>query len=215
LAGRSPGSAAKLAVGIATAVPKLLAYRVLAPALGLAEPVRLVCHESSTLDLLADLSVHKLDLVLTDSPVTPALNIRAYNHLLGESGLSFFAASAQMSGFAQNFPKSLDQASLLLPSGNSPVRRALELWFSRAAVTPRIAAEFDDLALMKVFGEAGTGVFAAPTVVENDVLGKYAVGVIGRTDEVKQHFYAISPERRITHPAVAAITSTSRRDLFG
>ncbi|MCU0833180.1 MAG: LysR substrate-binding domain-containing protein [Chromatiaceae bacterium] len=187
---------------------------MLAPALNLAEPVRLICQEAKLVDLLADLSVHKLDLVVADSPVSPALNIRAYNHPLGESGISFFAATGDAERFRNDFPASLDRAPMLMPTTSSALRRALELWFERTGVKPRVVAEFEDRALMKAFGEAAAGVFTAPTAIEHDVLGKYRVELIGRTDEVRERFYAISAERRIKHPAVSAITAAARDTLF-
>jgi LysR family transcriptional activator of nhaA len=215
LNGRAPGSALALNVGVAMVVPKLLAYRVLAPALELSEPVRLICHEAPLPDLLASLSAHKLDLVLADSPLSPALNIRAYNHLLGEVGISFFATKPVAGRYREGFPKSLDGAPMLMPTGSSALRRSLELWFQRTGIDPDVVAEFEDRALMKSFGEAGAGVFTSPTAVESDVLRKYGVELIGRTEDVKERYYAISAERRIKHPAVSAITETARRNLFG
>jgi LysR family transcriptional activator of nhaA len=215
LGGRKAGSALVLNVGIAMVVPKLLAYRVLAPALRLDEPIRLICNEAPLVDLLADLSVHKLDLVLSDSPLGPTLSIRAYNHPLGESGITFFAIPEEAERYRENFPDSLDGAPMLMPSGSSALRRALELWFDRTAISPAVVAEFEDRALMKAFGEAGAGVFTSPTAVEQDVLEKYGVAVIGRTDEIKERFYAITVERRIKHPAVSAITEAARTQLFG
>ena len=214
LGGHSASQAPVLTVGIAMVVPKLLAYRVLAPVLRMAEPVRLVCLEAPLVDLLADLSVHKLDLVLADSPVSPALNLRAYNHLLGESGIGFFAAKAGAGRYLEGFPQSLDGAPLLMPTGSSALRRALEYWFQRVGIAPRVVAEFEDRALMKAFGEAGAGVFTAPTAVEGDVVAKYGVAVVGRTEEVKERFYAISAERRIKSPAAALITERARGGLF-
>ena len=214
IAGRPLGSALKLHVGIAMVVPKLLAYRLLAPALSLPEPVRLICHEAPLVDLLADLSVHKLDLVLADSPASPALNIRAYNHTLGDSGISFYATRAQAPALREGFPQSLDEASMLMPTYSSSLRRALELWFEHNGIKPNVVAEFEDRALMKAFGEAGVGVFTTPSPVEQDVTSKYGVEIIGRTDEVRERYYAISAERHIRHPAVAAITETARADLF-
>jgi len=214
LAGRTPGGGLTLHVGIAMVVPKLLAHRVLAPAMRMPEPVRLVCIEKPLVDLLADLSVHKLDLVLADSPLNPALNIRAYNHPLGESPITFFAAGGQAARWRAGFPASLDGAPMLMPTASSALRRALDLWFDRHKVKPRMVAEIEDRALMKTFGEAGVGVFTSPQAVEEDVLSKYAVEVIGRTDEVTERFYAISAERRIKHPAVSAITEAARSGLF-
>lgn len=214
LAGRTPGAALTLTVGVAMVVPKLLAYRVLEPVLAMQEPVRLVCQEAPLADLLADLSVHKLDLVLADSPMSPTMNIRAYNHLLGESGISFFAARSMARKYATRFPRSLDGAPMLMPTASSALRRMLEQWFEREDITPVVVAEFEDRALMKAFGEAGTGIFTSPTAVENDVVAKYGVRVIGRTADIKERFYAISAERRIKHPAVSAITETARSELF-
>lgn len=214
LEGRSPGSQMTLNVGIAMVVPKLLAYRILAPVLQLDEPVLLTCHEAPFVDLMADLSVHKLDIVLADSPLSPALNIRAYNHPLGESGISFFARESEAQQYRGEFPSSLDGAPMLMPTLSSALRRSLDLWFERIKVRPHMVAEFEDRALMKAFGEAAAGIFTTPTAVESDVLSKYSVTVIGRTDEVKERFFAISAERKIRHPAVSAITEAARQDLF-
>ncbi len=214
LAGRAPGSRSTFNVGIAMVVPKLLAYRVLEPVLRIDEPFLLICNEAPLVDLLADLSVHKLDLVLADSPVSPTLNIRAYNHTLGESGITFFARESEARRYRKHFPRSLDGAPMLMPTRSSALRRALELWFERINVAPSVVAEFEDRALMKAFGEAAAGIFTSPTAVEADVLEKYAVKVLGRTEEVKERFFAITAERRIKHPAIAAITESARLDLF-
>jgi len=214
LGGSTPGAALTLKVGVDMVVPKLLAYRALEPVLRLPDPVRLICHEASLVDLLADLSVHKLDVVLADSPINPALNIRAYNHLLGESGISFFAVPDEAEQLKAGFPGSLDGVSMLMPSGGCNLRRNLEAWFERHSINPVVVAEFDDRALMKAFGERGTGVFTSPGAVEHDVLDKYGVTVVGRTDEITERYYVISAERRIKHPAVSAITEAARSELF-
>jgi LysR family transcriptional activator of nhaA len=214
LSGATPGAALTLRVGVNMVVPKLLAYRVLEPVLHMPESVRLICHEAPLVDLLADLSVHKLDLVLADSPVNPALNLRAYNHALGESGISFFAATEQAGRLAGEFPASLDATPMLMPSEGSVLRRNLQSWFERRGVVPRIVAEFEDRALMKAFGERGIGVFTSPSAVEQDVLDKYGVALVGRTEEITERYYAISAERRIKHPAVSAITENARSELF-
>ena len=214
LSGRTPGSAITIKVGIAMVVPKLLTYRVLEPVLQMKEPVNLVCHEAPLVDLLADLSVHKLDVVLADSPVSPALNIRAYNHPLGESGISFFGVAEKAEELSGGFPQSLDGVKMLMPSVGSNLRRSLENWFERYAIQPVVVAEFEDRALMKAFGERGCGIFTSPTAVEQDVVSKYGVEVIGRTEEITERFYVISPERRIKHPAVTAITEAARSRLF-
>jgi LysR family transcriptional activator of nhaA len=196
-------------------VPKLLAYRVLEPALHLPERVRLVCSEAPLSDLLSELAVHKLDLVLADVPISPLVNVRAYNHQLGESGIGFFAARSLATEHAEGFPLSLDGAPMLMPTESSALRKGLELWFQHQGVKPRVVAEFEDRALMKAFGEAGAGIFTSPLAVEGDVLAKYDVELIGRSNEVTERFYAISAERRIKHPAVSAITQAARRRVFG
>jgi LysR family transcriptional regulator, transcriptional activator of nhaA len=215
LSGRTPGAAITLKVGVAMVVPKLLAYRVLEPVLQIPGPVKLICHEAPLVDLLADLSVHKLDMVLADSPINPALNIRAYNHPLGECGISFFAVPALAEQLRDDFPNSLNGAGMLMPSSGSSLRRTLEQWFQRHQLEPSVVAEFEDRALMKAFGERGTGVFTSPSTVEQDVLDKYGVQVVGRTEEIKESFYIISPERHIKHPAISAITESAKNQLFG
>ena len=214
LSGRTPGSNITLRVGVAMIVPKLLAYRVLEPILQMQESVRLICSEAPLVDLLADLSVHKLDAVLADSPVNPTLNIRAYNHMLGESGVTFFSAPERADGLRKGFPESLEGEEMLMPGSGSSLRRDLDLWFERNRISPRVIAEFDDRALMKAFGERGAGVFTTPTAVENDVLQKYGVEVIGRSEELTERFYLISAERHIKNPAVSAITEVARNTLF-
>ena len=214
LDGQTPGTAITVKVGVAMIVPKLLAYRVLEPILRMNESINLICHEAPLVDLLADLSVHKLDAVLSDSPINPSLNIRAYNHSLGESGITFFAVPDRVETLKKGFPDSLHGVPFLMPSRGSSLRRSLEIWFDQHNINPRVVAEFEDRALMKAFGERGTGVFTSPKTMENDVIEKYGVRVIGRTDEVKEQFYIISPERRIKHPAVTLITEAARTSLF-
>lgn len=216
--GRRIGGPSVLNVGIVNSMPKLIAERIVAPAMMAGResdsPIRVRCSESTLEQLLADLSIHRLDLVLSDQPMPNGLGLKAYNHRLGESGLSFFAQKLKAATLKRNFPQSLDNAPMLLPSKNSALRRQLDEWFERSELSPEIVGEFDDSALMKAFGEAGTGLFAAPTVIENEVCRMYRMGVIGRTTEVRESFYAISPERRLKHDAVVAITNRARADLF-
>jgi LysR family transcriptional activator of nhaA len=195
-------------------VPKLLAYRVLEPVLQMQGPVKLICHEAPLVDLLADLSVHKLDMVLADSPINPTLNIRAYNHALGESGITFLAVPKEAKRLRSDFPHSLDGAKMLMPSNGSSLRRNLEIWFQRQQIEPVVVAEFEDRALMKAFGERGSGVFTSPTAVEQDVMEKYGVEVVGRSDEIAESFYVISQERHIKHPAINTITQAAKSELF-
>ncbi|MEW8660570.1 MAG: transcriptional activator NhaR [Candidatus Thiodiazotropha endolucinida] len=215
LSGRTQGTTITLKVGVAMVVPKLLAYRVLEPVLQMPDPVKLICHEAPLVDLLADLSVHKLDMVLADSPINPSLNIRAYNHALGESGITFFAAPEEAQRLRAEFPVSLDGQNILMPSSGSSLRRNLEIWFQRQQLEPIVVAEFEDRALMKTFGERGTGIFTSPTAVEQDVIDKYRVEVVGRSEEITESFYVISPERHIKHPAINTITQVAKSDLFG
>ena len=214
LDGKTPGTSITVKVGVAMIVPKLLAYRVFEPVTRMSESINLICHEAPLVDLLADMSVHKLDAVLSDSPINPALNIRAYNHPLGEIGISFFAVPAQAEQLRQDFPRCLDGFPFLMPGSGSNLRRSLENWFDQHEIKPRVVAEFEDRALMKAFGEAGTGVFTIPQNMEKDVLEKYGVEVIGRTEEVKEALYLISPERRIKNPAITRITQSARSYLF-
>lgn len=214
LDGQTPGTSTRVKIGVAMIVPKLLAYRVLEPVLHMDEPVNLVCHEAPLVDLLADLSVHKLDAVISDSPVNPSLNVRAYNHSLGATGISFFSIPRHARKLEKNFPENLHDFPFLVPSTSSSLRRNLEKWFDQHGIKPRIVAEFEDRALMKAFGEQGTGVFTSPQTMEKDVLDKYGVKVIGRTDEIKENYYVISPERLIKNPAVTAITEAARSKLF-
>jgi len=201
-------------VGVADVVPKSIAYRLIAPALQLPEPVRIVCRESNIDSLLAELALHKIDLVIADGPMPPGVNVRGFNHQLGECGISFFAVAELVNKLGKDFPKNLNAAPLLLPSEMTSMQSRLLKWFDELHIHPRIVGEFDDSALMKAFGQAGTGVFIAPTPISAEVENKYGVVVIGQTDEVLEQFYAISVERKISHPAIAAITETAREWLF-
>ena len=202
-------------VGVADSVPKAVAYRLLEPAVSLPEPLRIVCREGKFASLMADLAIHRLDLVIADGPMPAGLSIRGFNHLLGECGITFFATPDLARRHKARFPRCLDGAPLLLPGEEAAVRPGLMQWFESIAVRPKIVGEFDDGALMKAFGQAGIGIFAAPSAIAAEVRRQYGVVAIGSTDAVTERFYAISVERRLTHPAVVAISSTARRELFG
>jgi LysR family transcriptional activator of nhaA len=197
-------------VGVADVVPKTIAYRLLAPALALPDPVRIVCKENSLDSLLGELALHQVDLVIADGPIPTGLNVRGFNHSLGESGVSFLAAPVLAKTLRGEFPGCLGGAPLLLPSSINTLQARLLQWLEGLHVYPRVIGEFDDSALMKSFGQAGAGVFIAPTAIVDEVAQQYGVQVIGSTDTVKEQFYAISTERRISNPAVAAITATAR-----
>jgi len=213
--GRPTGRPLRLKVGVADALPKLVAYRLIEPALSLPQPVQLVVHEQSTERLLAELALHDLDVVLTDRVAPPGVSVRAFNHLLGDCGVTLFAAPQLTIKYRRRFPRVLDGAPFLLPGETSTLRRALEQWFERQRIRPRIVGEFDDSTLIKVFGQAGKGIFAAPSIIESSVCKQYGVTVVGRLDRVRERFYAVSAERRLKHPAVIAITESARRELFG
>jgi LysR family transcriptional activator of nhaA len=204
----------RLVVGVADVVPKLVAYHLLRPALRLREPLRLVVHEQTTAKLLAALAVHELDVVLADTPAGSEVRVRAFNHLLGECGVTLFAAPKLATKYHKGFPRSLDGAPFLLPGEASTLHGALEQWFEKKRIHPRVVAEFDDSTLIKVFGQGGNGVFAAPSAIEATVCRQYGVEIVGRLEDVRERFYAISIERRLKHPAIIAITESARSELF-
>jgi LysR family transcriptional activator of nhaA len=214
LKGRSVGRPVRFVVGIADVVPKLIAHRLLEPALRLPDPVRMVCHEDKSERLLAELAVHGLDLVLTDAPIGPTVKVRAFNHLLGECGISIFGTAKLATTYRRRFPQSLDSAPFLFPTENTASRRALDQWFEAEKIHPLIMGEFEDNALLKVFGQSGMGLFAGPSVIETEIRRQYGVQVIGRIDAVRERFYAISVERKLKHPAVVAISESARQKLF-
>lgn len=200
-------------VGVTDVVPKSIAYRLLAPALQLPEQVRIVCRENNFDALLAELALHRIDLVIADSAIPPGVNVRGFNHHLGECGISFFAIAELADKLDKDFPQSLNGAPLLLPGEMTATQSRLLKWLDNLHLHPHIVGEFDDSALMKAFGQAGTGIFIAPSAIAAEVEKQYGVVAIGNTDEVREQFYAISVERRISHPAVAAITETAREWL--
>ena len=200
-------------VGIADVVPKSIAYRLLNPALQLAEPVRLICREGSVDSLLAQLAIHKLDLVIADRPHPNAINIRGYNHPLGDCGVTFFASPQLASKLVGDFPQNLNAMPLLLPGEMTVTRNQLINWLDGQHIYPNIIGEFDDSALMKAFGQTGTGVFTSPTPIAKEVKKQYGVTIIGQTEEIREQFYAISVERKVAHPAVTVITETAREWL--
>ena len=202
-------------VGIADSVPKAIAYRLLEPALAVASQLRLICHEGKFQDLLGQLAVHRLDLIIADEPMGRQVSVKAFNHLLGTTAMSFFAAPALKRELKGDFPLCLDGAPMLLPGATSAMRRRFDFWLASQKVRPRVIGEFDDAALMKAFGSEGRGVFMTPTVLESETQAQYGVRVVGRSTDLVEEFYAVSVERRITHPCIAAITSAAREQLFG
>ncbi|OGB32725.1 MAG: LysR family transcriptional regulator [Burkholderiales bacterium RIFCSPLOWO2_12_FULL_61_40] len=202
-------------VGVADSVTKSVAYRLLEPALSVAEPVRLICSEGKFPDLLAQLALHRLDLVIADEPMSRRISVKAFNHPLGSTAMSFFCAPGLKSQLQGSFPGCLNGAPLLIQGAQASVRQQLEGWLTRHQIHPRIIGEFDDGALMTAFGRKGRGVFMGPSVMEAETVAQFGVEVIGRSDELVEEFFAVSVERRITHPCVVAITTAARGQLFG
>jgi len=214
LKGRPQGRPLRLLVGVSDLVPKLIAYRILQPVLSMPEPVHLVCDEDTPDRLLADLAEHRVDVVISEAPIPASVPIKAYNHLLGSSPTTIYAAPSLAPRYRKHFPACLDGAPFLLPMAGASLRRALEQWFDSQHLHPRVAGEFKDGALMKTFGQAGAGLFATPSVIEKETCAQYKVVPLGRIESVIERFYAISVERRLKHPAVVAISEAARLELF-
>ena len=208
------GRALPLTVGVSNAVPKQIACRLLRQVVQRGDGVRLVCREENTEQLLGHLATHTLDVILTDTPAPPHIRVKAFNHVLGESHTAFFAPPGAAVALRRRFPHSLHDLRIALPTGNTALRRDLEAWFDRIGVQPRIVAEFEDPALMKALASESGLVFPAPAAIERDVCRLYDVRAIGRTEAVRERYYAISAERRLKHPGVIGITSAARDGLF-
>ncbi len=203
----------RLVVGVSDVLPKLVAWRLLQPALTGVD-TRVICREGRHDRLLAALAVHEVDVVLSDTPASSSLGQRAFNHVLGECGLSFFAAPALARTLRGQPPRCLDGAPMLMPTDVSALRLSLDGWFSRHDVHPRVVGEFDDGALLTTFGQAGAGVFAAPSVIERETVKQHGVRLVGRTTEIRERYFAISADRRLKHPAVVALSNAARHAMF-
>ena len=212
--GGSVGSGLRLTVGVADALPKLLVHRLLQPALSIGEDLQVHCIDGEPDRLLAQLALHEFDVVISDVPASPRLSVKSFNHLLGECGVTFFGTRELARRYRRGFPKSLANAPILLPAGNTSLRRTLEKWFYEHGIHPKIRGEFSDSALLKTFGAVGEGLFVVPSVVERDVQRMYDAAIVGREPSVKERFYAITVDKRLKHPAVAAITQAARGNLF-
>ena len=204
----------RLAVGLTDVVPKLVVHRLLQTVFDLPQQIQLVCREGKVESLLQRLSTHDLDIIINDAPARADAQVRSFSHLLGESGVTFFATEELRNGLRGGFPACLDEAPLLLPTVGTMLRRSLDHWFSTAGIQPRIAGEFEDSALLKVFGQSGLGIFAGPTIIEADIARQYGACVLGRTEEVKERYYALALERRLRHPAVLCVSERARDSLF-
>ena len=215
LKGRASGKPLRLVVGIADVLPPSLVRRFLEPAFRLGQSVQIVCRaDKSVQEFLAELALHSVDVVIADGPAGSGTPVRAFSHPLGECGTTFFAAPKLAAKIRPKFPRTLDEAPFLLPGAPSTVRRALQHWFDAQDVRPRVVAELDDSALMTTFGQAGAGLFVAPTVIEKEVLRQFDVAIVGRLDAVRERYFAISVERRLKHPAVVAISEAANEMLM-
>ena len=213
---RTDETRSRLHVGVQGALPKLAVHELLRPALESEdEEFQVVCSEGKLNELLGELAMHRLDVVFADRPLAPDTHIRAFNHLLGKCGTTVYGAADLAREYKANFPQSLRSAPMLLPTQNTTLRRQLEQWFDDNEIHPVIAHEFEDSAVLKVFGQEGHGLFVTPTAIEHDVCQQYSVKVVGRLPEIVERFYAISIEKRLKHPAVVKISESARDKLFG
>lgn len=201
-------------VGVADVVPKSIVYRLLAPTMDLPDPLRISCREDKLERLLGDLAIQRLDLVISDRPMPAHMDIKGYSQKLGECGIGFFAVPALAARHAGTFPACLQGAPLLIPGTETMLHSRLERWFGEQRVQPQIVGEFDDSALMQAFGQSGSGVFIAPSVIGDEICASLGAVLIGQTDAVTESFYAISVERKVKHPGIVAITEGARRELF-
>ncbi len=211
---RAGRRALEFRVGVADSVAKTMAYRLLEPALQIDEPVHLMCSEGKFEDLLGRLALHRFDLVIADAPLPARVSVKAFNHALGTSRVSFFATPALARSLRGPFPRCLEGAPMLAPGAGSSLRVQFDAWLTRQQLQPLVLAEFDDGALMKAFGREGRGIFMAPSALQADIGAQYGVQLLGTSDELVEEFFAISLERRITHPCVVAITAAARGELF-
>jgi LysR family transcriptional activator of nhaA len=213
LKGGPTGRRPVLRVGVADVFPKNLIRDILDPVFDGFPGIRLICREERTEALFPELAAQKLDILITDAPLGPGAAIKAFNHLLGESGMSFFAPPRLAAKLRKGFPGSLDGAPMLVPMEGGVIRRSLEHWLEARGIKPAIVGEFQDSALLDAFGARGRGVFIGPTAGEKGTLRRHGVSVLGRTEEVREHYYVISPEKKIKHPAVSWILEAARRNL--
>ncbi len=214
LRGQPSARPLRLRAGISDLMPKLIAYRILEPAMKMDVPVELVCMEDRTERLLGALASHELDLILADSPLASAGAANAFHHLLGSCPISLFGAPRLVRRYRKKLPGSLRGAPFLLPVEGSTVRRSLDQWFDAMEIRPRVVGQFQDSAMMKAFGQSGSGFFPAPAAIRAEICRQYGVSVLMTLDEVREDFYAITVERRLRHAAVLAISEAARDRLF-
>ena len=208
--GHANGRPIRLHVGVSDAVPKLLTRLTLEPVLSSEQPVKLVCSEGKTDQLLADLALSSLDVVLTDSPLKHGARVKAFNHKLGESPVGVFGVPELAAKYTDAFPNSLDGAPVILPTANTTMREAIDGWLGRCDLHPRVVAEIEDSALIKSFGQAGHGLFFAPMIVAHFIKEQIGAELLGEAEGVTEPLFAVTVERRITHPGVTAIAHSAR-----
>lgn len=191
----------RLAVGISDGLPKLVAQRLLAPILDTPQ-LRLLCHEDEFDDLLGDLALHRLDVVLADRPAPANPNLRVYSHSLGSSPIAWYAHPRWAEAAARNFPKSLADVPLLLPTSHAALRPRLDQWFTEQDLRVRVTGEFEDSALLATFGAEGLGVFPAAVAVDDALTTRHGVVRVGLCEDVEEFFYAVGTDKKISHPLV-------------
>ena len=204
----------QLKLGMADALPKLLAYRLIQPLLQMSEKVHIQCYENKSDQLISDIALHHLDIILADAPADSNSHKSIINHFLGESSIAVFAASSKVFQYRSDFPNRLNNAPFLLPTANTALRRSLNQWFEQQEIKPDIQAEIEDSALLKTFGGAGMGLFFAPAVVANEIQHQYAVEMIAPIEGISERFYAITAQRKIKNPAVKIILDNAKQRLF-
>jgi LysR family transcriptional activator of nhaA len=209
VSGRKTARRSRLVVGIADVVPKLIVAALLAPALDQDPELRVVCYEDRHEKLMSELALSELDVVLSDTPVRASSEFRGYSRLLSESSVSLFADAALAERLRKNFPQSLVGAPLLLPIEHTSLRTALTRWFDVHDIQPRIRGEFQDSALAMVFGRTGQGVLAAPTAMAEQMHLHHRLAKVAELEDVRERFYAVTAERKISHPAVRAIVESA------
>ena len=208
------GNRKRFVVGLPDVVPKHIAFELLKPAFQTPDRPRTICYEGKLNDLLADLALHKIDLIISDAPAPPSAEFKLYTHKLGECGLSMLAVPSLAKKYKKGFPDSLTDAPVLLPTDHTVVRRSLDIWMEDREIFPEIVAEFEDSALLKVFGQNGEGIFPIPTAIENQIKKQFGVHLVGRIPEVKDKFFAISAEKRIQHEATQLVVKQAKNQLF-
>lgn len=208
--GRPTNAPLYFRVGVKDILPKLVAYKFLEPALQLEKPARLVCHEGDIDDLVAGLTIHRLDMVLSDVPLNPSMKVRAYSHLLMQSNIELMGQRNLVASVRKGFPGSLDNAPVLLPMNDTVLRRSLDAWFRDREIRPLIRGEFADSAMLKIAAMAGAGLIAVPSMIVSEVQSMYKLETLGEIEGIEERFYAITVERKLKHPALLAISAAAK-----